>query len=323
MTSNDLTLQDLIAHDRWIRALARRLVSDDAAAEDLAQEAWLAAVERPPTKTGLTRAWLARVARNLNATRLRSDSSRSRREEVVARTERLLSTEELWEQEQTRRRVALAVFALEEPYRAAILHRYFQDLPPREIAEELSVSIAAVEGRLRRGLQKLRARLDRDFGDRMTWCAALLPLTGLTAGEATSATAATAGALIMGMKIKIGIAAVVAIGVAYAFWPPTSNVGPSRVQEANLAQPVAPAAKKAAEAKPSTTEEPEAIAKAGATWREVASEAHGPQHDDQATAPNSFVGMLPIPAGLYYSATTPAELDEYLESFGGDKRRRQ
>jgi hypothetical protein len=129
------------------------------------------------------------------------------------------------ERQQLASRVAEAVFSLEEPYRSAILYRYFENQPRREIAARLDISVAAVESRLRRGLQQLRARLDREFGDRRSWCAALLPLAGQAttgAGAATGTTSASilTGALVMSTKIKIGIAVIlVAAGVTYVSWP--------------------------------------------------------------------------------------------------------
>ena len=56
---------ELPSHGRWVRALARSLVLDEAAAEDLAQEVQLAALRRPGSIRGALAPWLARVTRNL------------------------------------------------------------------------------------------------------------------------------------------------------------------------------------------------------------------------------------------------------------------
>ena len=105
-------------------------------------------------------------------------------------------------------------FLLEEPYRSAILYRYFQNLPPREIAQRLEVSPAAVEGRLRRGLDQLRARLDHEFGGRAHWSAALLPLLGVgPAGVVGAGSVATAGG---GMGGAAGVASSTATGAGTA-----------------------------------------------------------------------------------------------------------
>ncbi len=57
------TGEELARHARWIRRMASALLRDEAAAEDLAQEAWLAALTRPPGD-GRLRPWLREVARN-------------------------------------------------------------------------------------------------------------------------------------------------------------------------------------------------------------------------------------------------------------------
>ena len=214
MGNRDFILQDLLAHDRWIRALARNLVKDEDAADDLAQEAWVEALEKPPRKGGRLSSWLGGLIRNLSATHQRVEVSRRKREQAVAKPESFPSVAEMRERQKLATRVAEAVFSLEEPYRSAILYRYFENQPPREIAARLDITVAAVESRLRRGLQKLRARLDRDFGDRKTWSAALLPLTIPTAVEAAAATATSAitGALVMTTKGKLlAIVTVVAV----------------------------------------------------------------------------------------------------------------
>ncbi len=123
----------LLIHARFLRGLTRALVVDDARAEDLVQETWLAAVRRPPVEGDL-RAWLARVLRNAATTQRRRDSRRADRERRSARRESLPSAADIVEKEDLARRVADAVFRLEEPYRRAILHRFYEDLPPREIA---------------------------------------------------------------------------------------------------------------------------------------------------------------------------------------------
>jgi len=56
-------LERLLDDDRWIRRLAGRLVADPAAADDLAQEAWLAALGAGGA-AGVERRWFGRVLRN-------------------------------------------------------------------------------------------------------------------------------------------------------------------------------------------------------------------------------------------------------------------
>jgi RNA polymerase sigma-70 factor (ECF subfamily) len=167
-------LDTLLAEDRSLRRLARRLLSDAHAAEDLAQETWLAACSH---RAGLTTpsAWLTTVARNLAAKLRRGDERRARRERDSARSEPEPSAGEILEREAARARVVAAVLALEEPYRATVLLRYFEDLPPRAIARRQGLAVETVRTRLKRALEALRARLERDLDGRGAWCTPLLP----------------------------------------------------------------------------------------------------------------------------------------------------
>ena len=57
--------ESLLEHGPRLRALARRLVHDEHAADDLVQETWVRAVERGPASGATPWQWLARVLRNL------------------------------------------------------------------------------------------------------------------------------------------------------------------------------------------------------------------------------------------------------------------
>ncbi len=86
----------LLAHHEWMRRLARRLVLDDAEADDVVQEAWLRATERPPREAGALRAWLATVVRNAARQLARGESRRGRREFAAARSEALPRRPNSW-----------------------------------------------------------------------------------------------------------------------------------------------------------------------------------------------------------------------------------
>src|SRR5262245_37775346 len=75
---------ELQRHARWIRRLAGALLRDEAAADDLVQEAYLAALTRPPAE-GRLRPWLREVARNFARMRQRGDARRAQRERDARR----------------------------------------------------------------------------------------------------------------------------------------------------------------------------------------------------------------------------------------------
>ena len=194
----------LLAQAEFVRRVARSLVRDTAAAEDVVQETLLRALRHP---LQATHRWLFTVARNLGRTQARGDRRRRRYERATARSDRVASAAELVSRAELHRLVVCAILELDEPYRHVVLLRYFEDLPPREIAERTGTPVETVRVRLRRALAQLRGHLDYlHGGDRRTWSLALLPLAAprnVTAGTLLT------GATIMGKK-AILIAAVAA-----------------------------------------------------------------------------------------------------------------
>ncbi len=198
-------IDELLQHSDWVRSLAYRLVLDASRADDLVQDTWVVALERPPGHAGNLRAWLGRVVTSLARSTWRSESRRDRREEATARHEALPSTEDLVQEASMTRELAGAVLELGEPFRTVLLLRYFRDLTPTQIAKELDRPVATVKTQLQRGMAKLRDRFDDDYdGARDAWTSALLPLAlagAPTVGGTISAlvpAAAAAGLLAVG-----------------------------------------------------------------------------------------------------------------------------
>jgi len=160
------------------RALAGSGVFD---ADDLVQDAWVAALERPPKHGVSLGGWFARVMQN-RAHDLRAVSRRRverERERAAARPEAQGDGPVLDELE-LQRQILDHVLALDERYREAIHLRFYRGLGPTEIARQLGLPVKTVKTRLSRALEELRERLDRDAdGDRSIWLSALLPLVDL------------------------------------------------------------------------------------------------------------------------------------------------
>ncbi|MCP3920575.1 MAG: sigma-70 family RNA polymerase sigma factor [bacterium] len=216
----------LTCHGVFLRRLAGAITSTDADADDLVQDTWVTALERPPAHADGPRGWLARAAQRLNGKRRRTETRREVREERAARPEAI---EVRPDAALVLQEVVRAVVALEEPLRATVTARYFEDLSVREIARRHGVSVPTVKGRLRRARAELREALD-DFadGDRRAWCLALASL-GLggpprvlappdpaTSVGSTSLSIPTfvAGALFMIVNAKAVAVATVALAVA-------------------------------------------------------------------------------------------------------------
>ncbi|MBI4601811.1 MAG: sigma-70 family RNA polymerase sigma factor [Planctomycetes bacterium] len=257
-SEESIPLDQLLQHSAWLQALARRLVSDDARAEDLVQETYLAAAQRPPRRA--PRAWLRAVAGNLARRLYRDDIRRRRREEVAARPEAVHATaEELVERVEVQRRIVDAVLGLEEPQRSAILLRFYEGLSAAEIARRQGAPVTTVRSRLQSAMETLRGRLDRlHAGDRRAWLAILAPLAAasapLSAEAASAAGASPAGAASSGASsifwasgglkaaCAVGIAGVAlvaaAIGWGRLFVAPPEQTDPEKIAEGAPSDPI-------------------------------------------------------------------------------------
>lgn len=205
MTTSHLPPETLIAHRAFLQGIARALLRDEFQAEDAVQASMVAALERRPPRLTNLRAWLARVTRNAALQRRRQEARLRRRHEEMPRPPAVSGADEVVGREELRSRVLAAVLALPEPFRSAVLLRYYEELPPRAIARRLGVPVETVRSRLRRGIERLRSELDESFGRREAWGAALTPLAAapplrprfrklpgaVTAAAATTVVAAT------------------------------------------------------------------------------------------------------------------------------------
>ncbi|MCA8940966.1 MAG: RNA polymerase sigma factor, partial [Planctomycetes bacterium] len=158
MNPDSVTIEQLLAHEGWLRRVVVDLVDDDEV-DDILQETWIAALAA--RRILHPRAWLKRVAHNLARGRRRGAVRRRARETAAAKPEALPSTAEIVERVHAHRELATAVTEVTEPYRTAVLLRYFEQLTPREIAERLGIPASTVRTRIERGLEQVRGRLER------------------------------------------------------------------------------------------------------------------------------------------------------------------
>jgi RNA polymerase sigma-70 factor (ECF subfamily) len=197
-TSHVAPHSDLLAHllteARWARRLARALLREPDLADDLVQEAYLAALRRPPAPGASRRGWLTEVLRNRARSEGRAAARRARRERAAEAAPPVVPTPEAClERVELLRALAALVNELPEPERQVVVLRYFEDLSSAAIARRLSIPAGTVRWRLKAGLDTLRARLDAAHaGDRRAWRRALAPLgaAGPAGGSATAGIAA-------------------------------------------------------------------------------------------------------------------------------------
>lgn len=213
---NPIPIESLFAHRGWVRGLARRLVYDDSQVDDVEQMTWLAALERPPRR-GQPRAWLAAVVRNV--------ASKTRRGEIRLRERHLAAPGrpspdepgDVLARAELHGRLVNELLALDEPYRQTLLLRFFERLPPREVARLMDAPVETVRVRTRRALERLRRRLDATHGSRRGWMLAYAPLAGLrpeTVGGSVPASGLGVLTVTVSTKTKLLIGLLVALLLA-------------------------------------------------------------------------------------------------------------
>src|SRR5512134_2816194 len=80
-------VESLLEHDAFLRAMARRLLGDDVAADDVVQEAWLVALRSAKRPEEVRAGWLAGIVKNL-VRRARRDHERRARRRACGRGRR-------------------------------------------------------------------------------------------------------------------------------------------------------------------------------------------------------------------------------------------
>ncbi|GEM_PF-3124193 len=171
-------LETILADDRFVRGLARRLVRDGASADDVAQTAYVEALERRPDSSS-PRGRIATVVRHVASNLRRGEDRRARHERAAARSEEHVPESALIEREEVRRKLVAAVLRLGPPRSTVVILRYFEDLPPRVIATRLDMPVGTVRTHLKRAHFELRARLGTDRrGDGSSMLAGLPLLLG-------------------------------------------------------------------------------------------------------------------------------------------------
>lgn len=205
--------EELLDQVEWARDLARRLVADEATADDVVQDTFAIALTKPPRAEGPLRPWLRRVLGNRVRERARGERRRHAREQSTAKGEALPSTVELFERADSQRLLMDAVAQLSDASREVVLLRYFEGLSAAEIARRKGAPEGTIRARLKRALDELRVRLDARFdGDSSAWRAALLPLASIPVSKPVAVGLGTllSGALLM--KSVLAVVGIVLVG---------------------------------------------------------------------------------------------------------------
>ncbi|MFO7153020.1 MAG: sigma-70 family RNA polymerase sigma factor [Bacillota bacterium] len=154
----------------YVFAIIYNFISDDAEAEDVAQEVFLQIYRSlPRCQLKNFKAWIGRIAVN-KAIDYRRKVKRlpviapDVEENETAQECEGASPEELYMAEESRREVRDAAHRLPEIYRNAIIKHYFHGKSCSEIAREEGISAKAVESRLSRARALFKKRWRREEG---------------------------------------------------------------------------------------------------------------------------------------------------------------
>lgn len=223
-------VEEVLDQQAWLMRLARRLGRDEAAAEELAQDSLIAAWTHRPRTPGAMRAWLRCVLVHRVRTDATAERRRREREERAARPERTSGPDEIAERLELARRIAAALDELPEAERSALYLRYYEGLSPPDIARALGAPLGTIKSRLALGRERLRRRLDRDYGERGAWSVLLAPLGAAPFSAPIRPTSPLApaaasrpvliGALAMATKTTVALVASAVLGVTLLVWKP-------------------------------------------------------------------------------------------------------
>jgi RNA polymerase sigma-70 factor (ECF subfamily) len=155
-------------HSKVVYSLIYRLLGDRTAAEDVAQETFLAIWRRSASYSasrGSVRTWLLSIAHNQGVDRLRRQSAMARRQEALEWAA-LTSpgSADVADEAVTHAMATAAKQGLEDlpPEQGQVLTlAYYSGFTQQEIAELLALPLGTVKSRMRLGLDRLR----RGLGD--------------------------------------------------------------------------------------------------------------------------------------------------------------
>jgi len=209
--------QQLQQHAAALRGLARDLLRCDHAADDVTQATMQQALARRDLQPGPLGGWLQRTLVNFVRQWRRGERRRLAREAAAAPTQHAPAVADQLARRELLQRVTDAVLGLDEPYQTTVFLRYFENLPPRTIAQRTGTNVTTVKSRLARGLGMLRTRLDRGDRDGRSWRPAMVFAFGLPVPTYLAAGTLPVGALFMSTTPKV-LVAVGALCVGGWFW---------------------------------------------------------------------------------------------------------
>jgi RNA polymerase sigma factor (sigma-70 family) len=151
-------------HLHWVYSAALRQLGDPHLAKDVAQSVFILLARKAGSLSSGTilAGWLFRTTRFVAARAMRSEYRRNAREQTASAMISTISpddNETLWNQ--LAPQLDQAVAALSETDRLAILLRFYEQKPLRDVGERLGMSEEAAKKRVSRAIEKMRKFLTR------------------------------------------------------------------------------------------------------------------------------------------------------------------
>ncbi len=200
----DYDHEELLKIDAELEELSKRLIRCPEWAADAKQDAWLAATQKTSQQDSSLKHWLSRAVL-FRGLRRRRDEARQKdlASKAIFPRNATETPSDILERGEVRLRLIKAVSALDSPYRQTISLIFFESLSAAEVGRVMNVPAETVRTRTRRGLEKLRIRLDTEFGDRRTWAWVLMP-AGLGFVPSPTASSALSSKLLNGVVVMSG-----------------------------------------------------------------------------------------------------------------------
>ncbi|WP_419191756.1 sigma-70 family RNA polymerase sigma factor [Engelhardtia mirabilis] len=167
MPPRSLSAEAWLLEAARLRPLVRAVVRDDHLTEDVLQETWLAASNSEVVAeldAPARRSWLRTVARRLAAKAARRDRRSDDLEQQAARPE-AITADERPELLDDLRVVLEELGSMGAKAREAVCLRYLDGLDGEQVAARMGCNPTTARVRLHRGLDELRERLRRRFGE--------------------------------------------------------------------------------------------------------------------------------------------------------------
>jgi RNA polymerase sigma factor (sigma-70 family) len=145
-------------HENMVFAVCRRMLGNEADAQDASQECFLEMVRCAPKLKSPIGGWLHRVAVRVSIDLLRQKGARRRREWRVAQ-EQDDAAPPTWDG--LKEAVDEAITSLPEDLRVPVVLYYLEEQKQEQIAQDTGLSVSAVSRRLTRAEEALRKRLTK------------------------------------------------------------------------------------------------------------------------------------------------------------------